>query len=562
MNYILRGKNNYNDPLQTFLENRGVENIEQYKNLDDSVVIPYQNLTNIDKAVEIYQKHIEKNDSICVLIDPDVDGYTSAAMVYLYTQRINPECKLTYILHEAKGHGLTDEIAIPDDTKLLFIPDGGTNDTEQCKALSERGIDIIVLDHHEQEHDNPYACIVNNQCSDNYENKQLSGAGIVYKFLQACDEEMWFDEADSFLDLVALAQISDNMDMRSPETKYLALTGINAIVNRCFEALIEAQSFYFPDEITIFGIQFYITPIINALIRMGSQEEKDILFKAFIGDETGTYTYKKRGEKEPTEEDIYSHAARICTNAKARQKKLLDKQLPLVIENIENKQQNEKEIIVTNATDIIPTTLTGLVAMKIADKYNKPCFILQKRSATRYGGSARVPDDSPIDNLKNVINDMGYFTGQGHASAFGIDVQKDYIVKGTEVLNKYIIDANLIYKGTRVDFELDYEDLNLRVYRDITSLKSYYGTGLKEVKVAIKNIPVSVDSINYGKNNMWSILVCDEAIKIVQFGCADDDEMINLSDDCTINIIGTFDYSYYNGIKQAQIIVKKCEICS
>ena len=57
-----------------------------------------------------------------------------------------------YILHtRAKAHGLSDDVTIPSDVKLLIIPDAGTNDTEQCKALSEYGMNILILDHHERE---------------------------------------------------------------------------------------------------------------------------------------------------------------------------------------------------------------------------------------------------------------------------------------------------------------------------------------------------------------------------------------------------------------------------
>ena len=96
---------------------------------------------------------------------------------------MNADYPVNYILHaRAKAHGLDDDIVISDDTKLLIIPDAGTNDTEQCKELSENGIDILILDHHESEEKNPYALIVNNQMSDNYFNKDFCGAGVVYKF--------------------------------------------------------------------------------------------------------------------------------------------------------------------------------------------------------------------------------------------------------------------------------------------------------------------------------------------------------------------------------------------
>lgn len=564
MEYKLIGTNDYDNPLQTFLSNRGVEDINGYINMREDVVIPYQNLTNIDKAVDLYRKHIENNSNITIVVDADVDGYTSAAMVYSYTKNLNPECKLTYLIHTGKQHGLTEDIVIPEDTQLLIIPDAGTNDTEQCKALKEKGVDIIVLDHHDREINNPYAIIVNNQCSDNYENKELCGAGIVYKFLQAVDEELWNEDADNYLDLVALANISDNMDVRSCETKYLISKGLDFINNAFFEKLIKVQSYSLP-EVDMIGVQFYVTPLINALVRMGSQEEKDIMFRAFIGDESETFEYKKRGEKEFTQENIYEHAARLCTNAKKRQKTLVDKQLPKIIEHIESKKQDKHEVIITNVTDYVENTMTGVLAIKVAEYFHKPTILLRDRGDDVYGGSVRVPDTSPIENFKNMLNTMTFFSAQGHPSACGTTIFKHNIKESIETLDDYIEEMNLTGIADKpVDFEIEYDDLDMALFTSIASLKSYYATGLKECNIVVNNIPINADDVVIkGKDlNTWSVKICDESIELIKFRCPESDELLNSSEDYKINILGKFGYNFYNGIKTAQVILEKYEIHS
>lgn len=564
MEYKLIGTNDYDNPLQTFLSNRGVEDINGYINMREDVVIPYQNLTNIDKAVDLYRKHIENNSNITIVVDADVDGYTSAAIVYSYTKNLNPECKLTYLIHTGKQHGLTEDIVIPKDTQLLIIPDAGTNDTEQCKALKEKGVDIIVLDHHDREIDNHYAIIVNNQCSDNYENKELCGAGIVYKFLQAVDEELWNEDADNYLDLVALANISDNMDVRSCETKYLISKGLDFINNAFFEKLIEVQSYSLP-EVDMIGVQFYVTPLINALVRMGSQEEKDIMFRAFIGDESEMFEYKKRGEKEFTQENIYEHAARLCTNAKKRQKTLVDKQLPKIIEHIESKEQDKHEVIITNVTDYVENTMTGVLAIKVAEYFHKPTILLRDRGNDVYGGSVRVPDTSPIENFKDILNTMTFFSAQGHPSACGTTIFKHNIKESIETLDDYIREMNLIGIADKsVDFEIEYDDLDMALFTSIASLKSYYATGLKECNIVVNNIPINADDVVIkGKDlNTWSVKICDESIELIKFRCPESDELLNSSEDYKINILGKFGYNFYNGIKTAQIILEKYEIHS
>lgn len=562
MEYKLIGMNDYNNPLQTFLGNRGVEDINEYINVSEDVVIPYQNLTDIDKAVSLYCKHIENNSNITIVVDADVDGYTSAAMVYSYTKNLNPECKLTYLIHTGKQHGLTEDIVVSEDTQLLIIPDAGTNDTEQCEALKEKGIDIIILDHHDREIDNPYAIIVNNQCSNNYENKELCGAGVVYKFLQAVDEELWNEEADDYLDLVALANISDNMDVRSRETKYLISKGLDFINNAFFEKLIEVQSYSLP-EVDMIGVQFYVTPLINALVRMGSQEEKDIMFRAFIGDESETFEYKKRGEKEFTQENIYEHAARLCNNAKRRQKTLVDKQLPKIIEHIKDKEQDKHEVIITNVTDYIENTMTGVLAIKVAEYFHKPTILLRDRGNDVYGGSVRVPDTSPIENFKDMLNTMTFFSAQGHPSACGTTIFKHNIKESIETLDDYIRETNLTGIADRpVDFEIEYDDLDMSLFANIASLKSYYATGLKECNIVVNNIPINADDIVIkGKDsNTWSVMICDETIELIKFRCPENDELLNGLGMYRINIIGKFGYSFFKGIKTAQIIVEEYEV--
>ena len=168
--------NNTSNVLEEVLRNRGVDDYEKYLNLDESVLIPYENLDNIHEAVELFMKHFNNKDKIEILVDSDPDGFGSAAMMYSYIKKMDSDYPVNYILHaRAKAHGLDDDIVISDDTKLLVIPDAGTNDTEQCEELSGKGIDILILDHHESEEENPYALIVNNQMSDNYPNKDFCG---------------------------------------------------------------------------------------------------------------------------------------------------------------------------------------------------------------------------------------------------------------------------------------------------------------------------------------------------------------------------------------------------
>lgn len=78
-----------------------------------------------------------------------------------------------------------------------------SNDFIQHEELSQKGIDVLVLDHHEAEKYSEYACVINNQMC-NYPNKSLSGAGVVYKFCTYLDKLLETNYAEDFLDLATV----------------------------------------------------------------------------------------------------------------------------------------------------------------------------------------------------------------------------------------------------------------------------------------------------------------------------------------------------------------------
>ena len=229
------------------------------------------------------------------------------------------------MLHEKKKHGLSNDITIPEGTTLLIIPDAGSNDYKELKKLKDRGIDVIILDHHEAEYVSEDAIVVNNQLCD-YPNKNLCGAGIVYKFLQALDDYYFEMSADDYLDLVALANIADVMDITELETKRLIDKGLENVKNPMFKAIIDKRAYDIKGQVTINNVAFYIVPVINAIIRVGSLGGKDLLFQGFL-EKYQTFKYKKRGEDELVDEIIYNKVAREGTNLKAKQTREMDKYL-------------------------------------------------------------------------------------------------------------------------------------------------------------------------------------------------------------------------------------------
>lgn len=411
-------ENDYEDVLVHILTSRGIEPeiLEDWVNaeVDFDILEAWQDLDNIGDAVEGIKSAIDNEDDIAVIVDSDADGFTSAAIFINYLYELYPEYTkehVHYYLHSGKQHGLSDMTELKEP--VIVVPDGGTNDYKQHELFSERNQCIIILDHHEAPYESVVDTVitVNNQLSDNYENKYFSGAGIVYRFCQAYDAEYNTEHpiADKFLDLVALGNLSDMMDYRNIETRYYIHKGLQNIHNPFFYYMIEKNDYSIQKKggINYNSIAWYVTPFINAIVRSGKDDEKLLIFesmlqmKAFEKIPSGKRGHK--GELVPRVEE----AVRIVTNVKARQTKGQDAAMEL-IENkiIEEGLLDNAIILCLLEPGQVEQNLAGLVANKVQAKYQRPTLILTKftlNGRCSYRGSARNYSKCPEQKMREVV---------------------------------------------------------------------------------------------------------------------------------------------------------------
>lgn len=570
MNYKLY-ENSLNDTsqvIQTVLLNRGIEDPDVYLSLDSSYCNDYENLNNIEDAVKCFDKHFESKNNIAILVDCDPDGYTSAAAIYNYIKRLDPNYPVQHIIHHNnKAHGLSKmgkgDFDLTDDTKLFIIPDAGSNDVRQLRDLIDRGIDCICLDHHEIEDwvGECDAIIVNNQASDNYTCKDFSGVGVVYEFLRALDDYYLYDYADDFLDLVAFGNISDVMSIKNCQTRYYIEQGMRNIQNKFLKALDKAQAFSTKGEINIHNIQWYWTPICNGLLRVGSYEDRDLLFRAFIETDE-VFEYKKR-DGSIVDEDIYTRAARLCKNAKSRQDKLRDDLFVVLQADVDP----EDKVVMVVTPDGIDQGIIGLSAMKLCDAVQKPCIILRDQGGGVYSGSARNCNHSPVKDFKELVNSTRLFDyAQGHPGAFGVSIYEDNIMDARDVLNDAL--ENIEYDETiYCDFILNQEDLTYQFIKTIDDSKWLYGTGIDEPMIAIENVVASVDMCATMGANKDSVTFVSGGIKYCKFRCKQDESLLDfangwIAQELVLNVVGRCSINVYKGAMSAQFVIEDYEVVS
>ena len=567
--------------VEQVLANRGIspENVEHYLHTTDADILNPNMIMNMREGAVMLVKHISQNDKVLVQIDSDCDGYTSAAALINYLNCLFPgfvQNNLYYRIHTGKQHGILLE-TIPDDVKLVIAPDSSSNDYEQHQQLKLKGVDVLVIDHHEADQISEHACVINNQLCE-YPTKSLSGVGMVYKFCSYIDELLNVDYADQFLDLVALGMVADMMDLRDYETRHLITRGLENIRNPYFKGMVDKQSYSLKDGISPIGVAFYIAPYVNATIRMGTQEEKLMLFESMLdyrGYELVPST--KRGCKGQQETRV-EQACRNCTNIKNRQTKARDAALENIERIIKEKNLLENKILAIKLDSFeADKNLTGLIANQLMAKYQRPVLLLNKivqdvtdevtgkvETVISWEGSGRGYDKSKFDNLREFLKESGFVTyAEGHANALGVGIYDTFFENFINYSNQELADFDFTpcYK---VDFIFNGADFNGSDIVEIAELKSLWGQGVEEPFVALEGIKVHAGNatlMSPDKNPTLKITLSNGTSLIKFKSSPEEVEKFTSQTGCiTANVVGKCERNIWNGIITPQIIIEDYEI--
>lgn len=570
MKYKLIAKPNKNySPMQQILVNRGIDvkDIEHYLKTSDADILNPDLLDNMVEGVKRLISAIKNKEKMFLIVDCDADGFTASAALVNYIYKVFPSAVdlLSIQLHEGKEHGIEEkwlEEIVANEYKLVICPDASSNDYKQHKFLKDNGIDVLVLDHHDAEEVSENAIIINNQLSD-YPNKTLSGVGVVYKFCSKIDELMKIKEADTILDLVSLGMIADMMDMRTFETKHLIQKGLTRIENPFFRALVERQAYSIGETVTPIGVAFYIAPLINATIRVGTQAEKEVMFKAMLNHcAYDMIPSTKRGEKGKTE-TIVTQAVRNATNVRNRQKKARDNGFEYVEQIIAANNLDKNKIIVVQVSEDLDKNLTGLIANQLMAKYQKPVLLVRETDEGLLQGSARGYDKSELKDLKSFLLESGFMEyAEGHAAAMGVGLYKDKVNALVDYSNTVL--ANYDFSACYdVDYEYMSNDFKAQDIVDIGSMKGLWGKGIDEAMVVIKGIKITSNNITLmsANKNPTIKITLQNGTSIIKFGASQAEfESLKSSGYTEIDVIGTCAINEWQGMITPQILIKDYEV--
>ena len=484
-----------------------------------------QQMRDVDKAVELLMAKISAGQKIRIIGDYDVDGVMSTYILQQGLQACGAKVDYAIPHRIVDGYGISDELiakAIDDGVDTIVTCDNGISAAEQIAYAKDRGLTVIITDHHEvpcrEENGErieilPGAdAIVNpKQSKCAYPFKQLCGAAVAYKVIVALYQhvERGKAEHEEFLEYVAMATICDVMDLvdenrilvkegmkRLQQTKNIGLQELIKINN------IEALA------VSSFHIGFVLGPCFNASGRLDvATRALDLLNSTDV-----------------------SAAARVAGDLKA----LNDARKEMTVQGVEAATAVVEDSAVKDDKVLViylphcHESLAGIIAGRLRERYYKPTIILTDGEDCIKGSGRSISQYSMYDELVKCQELFEKFGGHPMAAGFTLK-SKEGVSRFREKINELctLTDEDLIEKIT-IDVAMPLSYITFKLIDEIELLQPFGKGNNKPVfarsKVAIRDYRV------FGKsNNVLKMKVVDEdgfAMDAIYFG--ENEELIEL----------------------------------
>lgn len=412
-------------------------------------------------------------------------------------------------------------------------------------------------------------CIINSK-DGNYPNPHLSGVGVVYKFCEYIDT-LLFDDAEhvsKIRDLAATGLIADMVNLQTYENRYLVRTGLEDINNPFLKGMIEKNSFMIKEEeITPTDIAFSIAPYVNAVCRIGTMDEKRLLFDSLLSYKANNLVpSNKRGSKEGDMETIVSQSLRMVANVKSRQNKERDKILTSVKRKIQTEHIGELDqfLMVILEQEEGNQNLNGLVANELVSTFNKPSMVLIDYGENS-SGSVRGVNDCGLEDLRELLESTNLTEyAQGQPNAFGLSVLNNDIESFKDSLNELLKDYTF-EKFYKVDYIFPAKAIQKDILLEIAGLKSYWGQGVPESLVAIEGLKVRSETLKLmSPDKRPTLKFIGDGLDFIKFKSSEEEynKLLNLIGEgyVVVDLVGSCNRNEWNGEVKPQIIIKEYEI--
>lgn len=560
------------DTVAHLLFHRGIVDVEAAKKFIspdyDTGIYDPSLLKDAERAAERIIKAIKNGERIAIYSDYDADGIPGAAIFNDFFKRIGFENYSIYIPHRHdEGFGVNVDAVeqlTSEGVKLMVTIDCGITDVEPIKIAVEKGMDVIITDHHEPPAELPpaYAIVDHKQADCAYPDKNLCGSGVAYKLIQAILAKNRFGLKDGMekwlLDLVGIATMSDMVPLIG-ENRIFAYYGLSVLRKSPRKGIMQLlrklginQRHLMEDDIA-----FMVTPRINAASRMGVPMDA---FKMLAADnDDDAYTSVNHLDK------INNERKGVVASLVKEVKKVLHSREPL------------PAVIFLGNPDWRPSLL-GLVANTCAEEYDRPVFLWGRDGDNVIKGSCRSEGRTNVVELMRAVpaGILGHFGGHKHSGGFAVKNEDIHFVE------KHLNDAygkianslprpfggsssspqtpqggigedlypqagNNEFENNPIDMEISIDQVDYTLYEDINKLAPF-GMGNPKPVFLLKGVlPISVRKFGKTNNHVEVVFKKGNGVKVsaISFFGAGNEWMTKVAVNKPLDMVASIEKSMF-----------------
>lgn len=418
---------------------------------------PFQ-FERMEEAIEKILKIRDNNETLYIYGDYDVDGITATAFLTLVFRKVGIKVKYYIPNRMDEGYGLNKRALKEinnNEGKLVITVDTGVNSLDEILYAREMGIEIIITDHHKLvEEEDKEVLTINPKLSNAYPFKLLSGAGVALKLAQALYIKLGenLDKLYDYIDVIMIGTVADVVPMID-ENRLIIHKGLEILKNTKVKGLTYLLRYLkFGDkDLTTTDISFFISPLLNALGRVG---DSTIGVDFFVEDD---------------EFVIYNIIEEMKKSNKKRRN--LERN---TFNDIDKKYSIMKNIdFIFEASEEWHPGIIGVVSSRLALKYHVPVILITLKN--EYGkASCRSIEGVNIFNiLSSISKEFVRFGGHDLAAGFVVHKSKlDFVKNRIDEAIKNGSDGHK-RRFISIDYEMPLELVDNEFLKDIKRLSPY-----------------------------------------------------------------------------------------
>ena len=420
-------------------------------------------MKDMDKAVERVEAAVRSGEKILVYGDYDVDGTTAVSLVYSFLRKLTRNVDFYVPDRYDEGYGVSYkgiDWAADNGFGLIITLDCGIKANDKVFYAADRGIDMIICDHHLPENDLPAAVAVLDpkRADCGYPFDDLSGCGVGFKLVQAYSQKngIPFDSLIPLLDLLVVSISSDLVSVVG-ENRILAHFGLKQLNENPRKGLLAMihLSGLDPEHITIDDIVFKIGPRINAAGRMESGRmavelltaENDEV-AARIGSEINRYNNERKNiDREITREALEMVQSGNCLSAR-------------------------------NATIVYNPSwhkgVVGIVASRLVEAFYRPTIVFTRSNGFVTGSARSVHGFDLYDAIESCADLLENFGG--HLYAAGLTLKEENLPEFCERIENFIeknISEDMLTPVIMIDTRLDFSQITPKFFRILKQFQPF-----------------------------------------------------------------------------------------